>query len=861
MSEFKKHKPCFKCDSSDGRAVYGDGSSYCFVCETYFKSGYGNESVTESVVPKVKEKSALNLSYLVEDILELPIKAIPNRGISLETAKEFGVRVRHSEVSGEITHHYYPYHSEDGKVIGYKERNAIAKDFRVIGSLGKGFFGGNRVKHPKMLIILEGECLLPTTEVLTQIGWVQLKDVDDSHYVLQVDERGEGSFIKPIAKVEKDFSGKLNIHKSGVLKMTVTPEHNVVYLNKSGYLTKVKSKDVTSTQRSVPRTLSSNNTESSISITDSEIKAMVMFSADFTFRASGDLYAGFKKERKIKRCIKILSELCVSFYANKTSNGYTSVFLSRKNNLQEKFSKEFDHSLLSKLDHRQLNVLLDEIVHWDGNSVPKRNQIEYSSKLYSNATFVQTVAHLCGYTSTIMSRTNQFGSWYKVSILFGKTTSIINSYKTEVMDYSGKVMCVTVPTGMIMARENSHIFITGNCDAMAAYQMLKDQGKNYAVVSTPTGANTKAIKDNLEYLESIETVVIAFDNDKVGNEAATKALEVLSTGKGKRLKLPEPHKDANDLLMAQGNGAGKVFLEAVYNAKSFRPDGIVDMSETWDSLFSDDNTKSIPYPFIGLNDKTYGCRAREIVTITAGSGSGKSQFIRELEHHLLKVTEDNIGILALEEGTGKTGWGIISVEANLPLNIREERKNASKEQIKQWFDATLGTGRIFSFDHFGSTTEENILARVRYMIKALDCKWIFLDHLSIVVSGMDDGGDERKTIDSIMTKLRMLVEETGAGLFLVSHLKRVGDKGHENGIEVSLSHLRGSQAIAQLSDMVIALERNQQADDPIEANTTTVRVLKNRYAGLTGKACRLFYERETGRIVEVDEEEEEKGDF
>ena len=139
------------------------------------------------------------------------------------------------------------------------------------------------------------------------------------------------------------------------------------------------------------------------------------------------------------------------------------------------------------------------------------------------------------------------------------------------------------------------------------------------------------------------------------------------------------------------------------------------------------------------------------------------------------------------------------------------------------------------------------------MAKALDCKWIILDHLSILVSGQEDIGDERKSIDVLMTKLRSLVEETGIALLLVSHLRRpAGDRGHEDGKEVSLSHLRGSASIAHLSDSVIALERNQQAQNETEANTTTVRILKNRYTGDTGVACHLHYNRETGRLTQVD---------
>jgi twinkle protein len=117
-------------------------------------------------------------------------------------------------------------------------------------------------------------------------------------------------------------------------------------------------------------------------------------------------------------------------------------------------------------------------------------------------------------------------------------------------------------------------------------------------------------------------------------------------------------------------------------------------------------------------------------------------------------------------------------------------------------------------------------------------------------------GDERRAIDSIMTRLRSMVEETGAGIILVSHLRRViGNKGHENGIEVNLSHLRGSNSIAQLSDCVIALERNQQADDELESRTTRLRILKSRYTGDVGMATTLVYDKETGRLSEYEDTE------
>ena len=137
-------------------------------------------------------------------------------------------------------------------------------------------------------------------------------------------------------------------------------------------------------------------------------------------------------------------------------------------------------------------------------------------------------------------------------------------------------------------------------------------------------------------------------------------------------------------------------------------------------------------------------------------------------------------------------------------------------------------------------------------LKSLDCKWIFLDHLSILVSGQDEG-DERKSIDVLMTKLRSLVEETGVGLLLVSHLRRPsGDLGHENGKEVTYHTLRGSASIAHLSDSVIALERNQQSDDDVIACTTTIRILKNRYTGETGVSSYLHYDKKSGRMSQIE---------
>lgn len=389
--------------------------------------------------------------------------------------------------------------------------------------------------------------------------------------------------------------------------------------------------------------------------------------------------------------------------------------------------------------------------------------------------------------------------------------------------------------------------VEGELDALAAFQLT---GSQWPVVSIRNGAQAalKDCKANYEWLNSFEAVVICFDADEPGRKAAKEVAELFGP-KAKIVKHLSGFKDACDYLIA---GASKEFVNEWWRAEPYVPDGIVDAATLWDKVSEVEKPAEAFYPWKGLNRLLYGIRPAELVTITAGSGLGKSQFLREILYEILQKTDWKIGAMFLEESVRKTARSIMSVHANKMLHLPDTV--VSPEELKDAFDATLGTGRVYLFDHFGSLDIDNVLNRIRYMAKALDCRVIFLDHISIVISGQDLN-DERKAIDNLMTKLRTLVQELGITLFCVSHLRRpTGNAGHEDGQAVSLSQLRGSGAIAQLSDAVITLERNSMAEDEAERHTTKVSVAKNRFNGFTGPGCHLRFSLETGRMSEVEEE-------
>lgn len=393
------------------------------------------------------------------------------------------------------------------------------------------------------------------------------------------------------------------------------------------------------------------------------------------------------------------------------------------------------------------------------------------------------------------------------------------------------------------------IVTEGEIDALSAFQMMDSK---YPVVSVRNGAKAalKDCKANYEFLDSFDNVYICFDNDEAGH-AATKEVAELFARKAKIVKLPNGMKDANDMLK---DARKTEFSVAVWRAEAYTPDGIIAGETLYDLVMTPVKGADVLYPFPEMNKLTYGIRKGELVTVTAGSGLGKSQFLREIIYGIMQNTDEKVGLMFMEEDVRKTALSLMSLAANKPLHLPDSQ--ASDEEKTEAFNKTLGTGRVYLFDHFGSSDVDNIVNRVRYMAKAMDCKYVFLDHISIVVSAQSNG-DERKAIDEIMTKLRTLVAETGISLFCVSHLKRPSDKGHEEGAATSLAQLRGSGSIAQLSDIVIGLERNGQAEDILDRNTTKVRVLKNRFSGTTGPAGQLLYSLETGRMTEREMIEEE----
>ena len=415
--------------------------------------------------------------------------------------------------------------------------------------------------------------------------------------------------------------------------------------------------------------------------------------------------------------------------------------------------------------------------------------------------------------------------------------------KQKIFTYEG-VSTDTLFGQHLFPNSGKRIVVTeGELDAASCYEAMP----GWPMVSLPHGAASakKDVQKQIPLFQGYEEIILFFDSDDAGRKATEETASILPPGKVKIARL-QGYKDASDALQ---NADAEAIRKAIWDAKSFRPDGIIDGKTLRDLVTTPQKPFDHEYPFKGLNEKLHGIRYGELTTFCAGSGSGKTSIMRHIATDLLSKGE-SVGILELEASNRRTALGLMSTAVGKNLHIGEH----GKEELDSAFSNSIANWNLFCFDGFGSYDPDIVFNRIEYLATGLECKVIILDHLSILLSGLD--GDERRMIDTTMTRLRSLVERTGIALFLVSHLRRASnDKhAHEEGGRISLSSLRGSHSIAQISDQVVALEVDQQSG--AERKLTTVRVLKNRYSGEVGVACTLSYDLSTCRFNEHEAEPE-----
>ena len=375
--------------------------------------------------------------------------------------------------------------------------------------------------------------------------------------------------------------------------------------------------------------------------------------------------------------------------------------------------------------------------------------------------------------------------------------------------------------------------VEGELDALAAYEMLG----RYPVVSVSKGAAgaVKDFKQNLEWLEGFENVVICFDNDSAGREAAEKCAQVLSPNKAKIVSLTD-FKDASDYLM---NNKVRAFTAQWWEAKTYRMTGVITLEDAWGDFIKRGTEEIIPFPesFGMLNSMLNGgIAAGEITVIGALTSVGKTTMVNEIAYHFWKNTTKTIGCAFLEASNGEAVENLLTIHTGHNLSL-EDRKNIDFDKLRS---EIITDGRILLLDHNGAVDTDELFLKLRAMVKGSGCDVIIIDPLQAAVTS-----NENKTIDDFMDRLLKLVKETDVSVIIVSHMRKPSLTNPHN---VNEYDLKGSGSINQIAFNTILLSRDKMAEDEYARNSTQVQVVKCRRTGITGSAGWLYYNALTGRV-------------
>lgn len=362
----------------------------------------------------------------------------------------------------------------------------------------------------------------------------------------------------------------------------------------------------------------------------------------------------------------------------------------------------------------------------------------------------------------------------------------------------------------------------GLYDYPSIYEMTSGQTASIAVQSSSSAKRDCTY--NYDHINSFKKIILCFDNDEQGRKAEKEVAALFDFNKVYRVRLTK-FKDANEY---KENKLDYDFLAAWKSASKFSPEHIISsFNDVRNALESHKEDIIGNYPFAQLEEKLYGLHKGEVVVIKAPEGVGKTEFFRALEYYNLKNTTNRIGILHMEEDNATTIKGIATYELRIPCTLPDS--GVSNEVVMDAYKSVVkqDESRVFIHSSFDVTEEDEIIDNIRFLVAAAGCSIVFLDHITWLATGNDDE-DERKKLDRISQRLKLLCMELEFCLVMISHVNDAGQT-------------RGSRNITKVANTVIALSRDVASG----TNITGFVIEKARLSGRTGPAGFAVFDPET----------------
>ena len=395
------------------------------------------------------------------------------------------------------------------------------------------------------------------------------------------------------------------------------------------------------------------------------------------------------------------------------------------------------------------------------------------------------------------------------------------------------------------------LYITeGEYDALALYQILDDAqaGTQWAdnkpaVVSLKSGASS-AERDlrrfKKEILQHFEEVVLVFDMDAPGREAAEAVCRLNPTWKIASL----PEKDANDCLI---NGASKACRNAVLFRSSEAKTSRVVVATSLAEAAREPAQMGISTPWQGLTDLTRGYRRGETWYWGAGVKMGKSELVNSIAADLIKTHQLPVFLAKPEESLNKSYKllagkivGKIFHDPNIPFD--EKAYDAAGDIIR---DLALFTD-VYQFLHWTNMKQDIV-----YVNQELGVHDIIIDPITCFTNQMS-ASEANEFLQGMAAEISALCKDLSMTAHLFCHLRAPSNgEPHERGGKVYSTQFAGSRGMMRSCNYMIGVEGNKDPDlDKYERNLRTLSILEDREFGSSGKV-QLYWDDQTSLFREV----------
>lgn len=400
----------------------------------------------------------------------------------------------------------------------------------------------------------------------------------------------------------------------------------------------------------------------------------------------------------------------------------------------------------------------------------------------------------------------------------------------------------------------------GEHDAMAAYQMLEDsRGRDQkkfdpiAVVSPTIGESGahKQIQAQYNFFNQFKKIIVCMDNDEAGRKAMEKIVKVLP--RGKTYVMSMRRKDPNSYIY--DNETGKLlryeqeFVNDYWNAQPFTPAGVYASTALKKAAMDRADLPIITLPACMDSVSRLsggGIVKQEIFLMIAKTSIGKTTTMSALTEHLaLNEPNETVGVLSLEQDHGKFSLNLLSYHLGKALHrmTKEERQAyllENEAKVDALYQREDGTPTLYVCDDRGASWEQ-IKEKVLEMIIGMGVTLLIVDPYSDLLSGMSVAEQEE-----VATWFKKIMKEYGVTPIIVSHVRKTANGNKDSAL--TEDDAQGSSFLVKASGLTVSLERDKQAENPVQRNRTYLNVLKNRDFSETGPAGSMYYDIPTARL-------------